>query len=350
MAAFNSVHGDSAPQVRLRVGFLLAHRFTLTAFSVFIDTLRLAADDGDLSRQILCRWSVMGTGGHPVRASCGIFVTPASGLLDPRGFDYIAVIGGLLHQGPQIDHEAEAYLRQAAGLGIPLVGVCTGSFILARAGLLDGRKCCVSWYHHQDMLREFDRVEPVSDRLFLMDGDRITSCGGAGTADLAAALVDRHVGGSAARKSLDVLLFDSPRAETSAQPLPAFLPTHASGAVRRAVGVMEQNLAEPLGIARLAERAGLSERQLDRLFRTELGRGPAATYRDMRLSYGRWLVHQSNRTIAEIAAMAGFADGAHFSKEFRKRFGEAPSQLRLRESSSDRGGLLSDYPADRRLY
>lgn len=333
-------------ELRLRVGFILANNFTLSALSLFIDTLRLAADEGDLSRRIQCDWTVMSSGTRLLRSSCGLEVRPDSGLRDPSQFDYVAVIGGVLHQGQQVDAEIEAYLRRAAAARIPLIGVCTGTFVLARAGLLTGRKCCVSWYHHQDMLREFDDVEPVSDRLFLIEGDRITSSGGAGVADLAATLVDRHVGSSAARKSLSVLLFESPRREDTPQPLPSFMPGSASPTVRRVVSLMEQNLQEALSVRELATRVGVSVRQLSRLFVTEVGEPPAAMYRRFRLAYGRWLLEQTSRSIAEIAAMAGFADGPHFGKEFRRAFGSNPSEFRRA------GGRWSssDLPPDRRPF
>lgn len=342
---------DRTPgEARLSVGIVLASHFTLTAFSAFVDTLRLAADEGDLSRPILCRWTVMSAGMRPARASCGLEVAAQSGLLDPRGFDYVAVVGGLLHKGPQVDEETEAWLKQAAVAGVPLIGLCTGTFVLARAGLLKGRRCCVSWYHHRDMLEAFEDVEPLSDRLYLLDGDRITCCGGAGAADLAAALVERHVGRSQARKSLNVLLFDSPRGETAGQPLPAFLPAGVGERVRRAVALMEQNLTDALPIARIADRLGVSERHLDRLFRDEVGQGPAAVYRRMRLDYARWLLLGSTRSMAEIATLAGFSDGAHFSREFRRQFGETPSAARAREGEGDDPGRGGDLPPDRRVY
>lgn len=315
-------------RARLRVGFVLANHFTLTAFSVFVDTLRLAADEGDLSRPILCDWTVMSAGRKPVRASCGVDVAPNSDLVDPKRFDYVAVVGGLLHRGAQVDARTEAWLREAAAKGVKLIGVCTGSFILARAGLMKGRRACVSWYHHRDMLAQFADVTPVSDRLFLIDGDRITCPGGAGAADLAAALVDLHVGGSAAQKSLNVLLIDRPREAEASQPQPAFVPREAGERVRRAVALMEERLSNPLTLDEIAARIGLSARQLDRLFRAELGHPPATIYRRMRLSYGRWLLAQPGRRLAEIAAMAGFSDGAHFARAFRKHFGQSPSALR----------------------
>ena len=313
--------GAAPPQVRLRVGFILANHFTLTAFSAFVDTLRLAADEGDGSRPILCKWTVMSASGQPLKASCGIEVTPQSRLIPPANFDYIAVIGGLLHKGSQIDAATETYLKEAAIAGVPLIGVCTGSFVLARAGLMHGRRCCVSWYHHHDLVEEFDDVEPVSDRIFLIDGDRITCSGGAGAADLAATLVDRHVAGSAARKSLNVLLFETARPAGSTQPVPPSVPQGTGEHVRRACLLMEQSLDNPLPIELIAKKISMSVRQLERLFESELGESPAAVYRAMRVDHGRWMLQNSQRSVSEVAALTGFADGAHFSRAFRKRFG-----------------------------
>ena len=329
---------------RLRVGFILANNFTLTAFATFIDTLRLAADEGDRSRPILCQWTVMSATGKPVRSSAGIDVLPQADLLPPRQFDYIAVIGGLLHKGTQVDAATDAYLRQAAAAGVPLIGVCTGSFVLARAGLMAGRRCCVSWYHHRDLLDEFDSIEPISDRIFFDDRDRITCSGGAGAADLAAMLVDRHIGQASARKSLNVLLFDAPRPASSAQPAPSHVLQGASERVRRASLMMEQRLADPLPIEVIARRLDMSVRQLDRLFQAELGLGPAAIYRAMRVENGRWMLQGTERPIADVASLTCFADGAHFSRAFRKQFGVSPSQWR---KATGTAGLAT---SERRIY
>ena len=329
---------------RLRVGFVLARHFTLAAFANFIDTLRLAADEGDRSRPILCRWTVMSATGRPVASSSGVEIAPDSGFVDARQFHYLVVVGGLLHRGAQIDDATAAYLRQAAGVGTPLIGVCTGSFILKRLGLLEGRKTCVSWYHRQDFIEEFGAT-PIADRLYVMDGDRITCSGGAGVVDLAAALVEKHVGAQAAKKSLNVLLLDGQRAADAVQPTPHVAPGAADARVRRAVLAMEQAMAEPVTISALAARIGVSERQLDRLFQDELGASPAEIYRLMRLDYGHWLIANSRRSIGEIAALAGFADGAHFARAFRKRFGINPAALRR-----ERADANAETPADRRLF
>lgn len=329
---------------RLRVGFVLARHFTLTAFANFIDTLRLAADEGDRSRPIHCKWVVMSATGHAIASSSGVQIVPEAGLTDPRQFHYIVVVGGLLHRGEQIDEAIAKYIRQAAAAGTPLIGVCTGSFILKRLGLLEERKTCVSWYHRSDFIEEFG-VAPIADQLYVIDGDRITCSGGAGVVDLAAELVEKHVGARAARKSLNVMLLDEQRAAHSAQPTPHVAPTAADARVRRAALAMEQAMANPIAIADLAARIGVSERQLDRLFRIELGASPAETYRTMRLDYGHWLISNTKRSIGEIAAMTGFADGAHFARVYRKRFGVNPRGIRQRGDITH-----AEAPADRRLF
>jgi transcriptional regulator GlxA family with amidase domain len=126
----HSTRSWPAMRPRLSVGFLLAHNFTLTALSSFLDMLRLAADEGDGSHQVHCRWTVMGKGREPVRSSCGLDIVPWDDLLDVREFDYLVVVGGLLDEELQLDPLRTAYLQEAANKGVKLVGVCTGSFAL----------------------------------------------------------------------------------------------------------------------------------------------------------------------------------------------------------------------------
>src|ERR1700745_1790211 len=113
----------------LRVGVILAHNFTLSAFAVFIDHLRLAADEGDRSRPLHVQWSIMASRPEAVPASCGVTLQPTSALLSPDLLDYVVVIGGILHAGPQIDETTARYLREAGATSVPLIGICAGGFI-----------------------------------------------------------------------------------------------------------------------------------------------------------------------------------------------------------------------------
>ncbi|HVO88431.1 MAG TPA: DJ-1/PfpI family protein, partial [Casimicrobiaceae bacterium] len=125
-------------QTQLSVGFVLQPEFTLIAFAGFVDALRLAADERDGSRPIRCAWSVLAPTSAPIRASCGVEIHPTSHLVDPGRFDYLVVVGGLLRGGHHIDAQLVRYLQQADAAGVPLVGICTGSFVLARSNLLRG--------------------------------------------------------------------------------------------------------------------------------------------------------------------------------------------------------------------
>ncbi|KQT87546.1 GlxA family transcriptional regulator [Aurantimonas sp. Leaf443] len=311
----------------LRVGFLPAHNFTLSALSLFVDALRLAADEGDRSRPIHCSWSVMSARPEPVRSSCGLQIFRNSPLVDPAAFDYVVVVGGVLHAGEQVDQAVLDYLRLAAARGITLVGVCTGSFILARAGLMQGRRCCVSWYHCADFETEFPDLVPDADRLFIEDRDRITCAGGSGVADLAAHLIGRHVGRAAAQKSLHVLQMRDARAGTDAQPHRG-LEAAEDERVRRAILLMEQHIADPLGIDAIAGKLQISSRQLERLFHEATGQSPASAYRSLRLHFARDLLETTRKSVTQVALEAGFSDGSHFARQFRSFFGGPPRSVR----------------------
>lgn len=311
----------------LRVGFILAKNFTLMAFSNFIDVLRLAADDGDNSRPIRCQWHIMSRNGEAIRSSSGVLVSPTSKLIDSRDLDYIVVVGGLLHEGPQIDDEVGRYLISAAEASTSLVGVCTGSFILWRLGLLRQKKCCISWYHYRDFLEEFGDTLPIADQLYVVDGRRITCSGGIGAAYLAAYIVELRLGRSNAQKALHIMQIDRMRPGSTAQSAP---PTEFAGKderISRALLIMEQHLSSPLSITKLAAKVQLSIRQVERLFKEETGQSPQNAYLRLRLKHARWMM-KTEMTLATIAAETGFADGSHLSKAFKTAFGINPSDDR----------------------
>lgn len=338
-------------QPKLKVGFLLLHNFTLTAFSTFVDVLRLAGDEGDRSRRIACDWQVMSASRRPVRSSCGIEVQPTSGLIDPADFDYVVVVGGLLHDVPPLPPETAAYLHKAAAAGVPLVGVCTASFVLCRLGLMEHRKCCVSWYHYRDFMEEFPSLILVADLLFVIDGDRITCSGGAGVTDLAARLVALHLGEARAQKAMHMLLVARPRDEASPQPVPQPDP-HASAdrRLQRALLMMEQNLADPLAIPQIASRLGLGTRQFERLFQEQLGTSPHQAYLDLRLKHAQWMLRNTSATVTQIALDVGFVDASHFGRALKARLGMTPAAFRKACRAKRAGTVQPRENADRRVY
>jgi transcriptional regulator GlxA family with amidase domain len=317
---------DAAP--RLKVGVIMLRNFTLLPFAGFIDVLRLATNDGDLSRQRACRWTVMSGDGGPVRASCGTEVQVDSDFRDPRAFDYLVVVGGLLHEAPQADEATDRYLLGAAEAGVPLIGLCTAVFTLIRLGLMSGRQCCVSWYHYWDLKKTFPDVTPIADHLFVVDGPRITCAGGTGAIDLAAWLVAHHVGRANADKALHILLAEGARPADAPQPHVVIDKQARDPRLEDAINFIEQNLAQPPRIEAVAERVGLSRRQLERLFRDEFGMSPWKYALGRRLRQAHLLLTQTGHSITEIAHECGFADASHFSRHVRTTFGAPPQTVR----------------------
>ena len=327
-AAGGGLSERGEPRPRLRVGFLLAPRFTLSAFANFVDVLRLAADEGDRSRPILCDWRVLSPSGAAVRSSCGVVVAPDERPSDPRRFDYVAVVGGLLDEVERLDPASVAFLERAADAGVPLVGLCTGAFALHEAGLMEGRRACVSWFHHEDFLHRFEGLQPVSDRIFVVDRGRLTCSGGVGSAHLAAWLVERHVGRAAARKSLAIMIVDEAHEPDDPQPGPPFETATRDPLVRRALLAMHQSLDAPPTVAELARRLGVDRRRLERRFREALGQSPARAGRALRLAHARHLLASGVRSVAEIAAETGFCDASHLTRAFRGAEGTTPEAWR----------------------
>ncbi len=316
----------SAP--RLRIGLVLAPRFTLSAFANFVDVLRLAADDGDGSRPIRCSWSVLSADLAPIQSSCGLRIQPDERAGDPSRFDYIVVVGGLIDAGAHLAPEITGFLRRAAEARVAMIGICTGVFALARAGLMDGYRCCVSWFHHEDFLSEFEKMRPVSDQIFVVDRDRLSCSGGVSAAHLAAFLVDRHIGRAAARKSLSIMMIDEAHAGDRPQPgLPLELSSH-DPLVRRALLAMQQNLQAPLSIARIAKDLGVGRRKLERHFSADLGIPPADASIRIRLAQARMLLRQTGHTITRIAEETGFCDASHLIRVFRESEGMTPDLWR----------------------
>jgi transcriptional regulator GlxA family with amidase domain len=327
---------DNRPAPGLRVGFVLTPRFTLTAFAGFVDALRLAADEGDRSRQINCEWTILGTPGTAIQSSCGAPVMPLERMENPQRFDYIVVVGGLLHGGQKVPAETYAFLRAAAQAGVALAGLCTGSFVLARAGLLDGYVACVSWYHRDDFIREFPGLRLISNRMFIADRDRLTCAGGTSVVHLAAHLIEKHCGRAYATKSLRIMIEDQPLPANTPQPEAVVTQQARDGLVRRAMLLIEQNLSQPDSLASISGALGISARQLQRRFTGDVGMTPREYRLRLRLERAKWLVQNTNLSLTDVGIECGFGDCSHFSRVFTSRFRTQPS--RFRQSARSRAG------------
>ena len=312
----------------LSVGILLWPRFPMLSLAGLCDALRHAADRSDQSRQMRCHWTICGAPGESVEASCGIPVPVQAAFPDVTQFDYLVVIGGLLPHLDKIAPRYWAYLQQAAGAGIPLVGICTGSFVLAHAGLMNDRVACVHSFHLEDYRRMFPALRVVTHADYLIDGDRITCAGGISVLELATRLISLHCGPDRASKVIHQMTVHRQGGSSFVERRTALGYLSVDDAtVRHAVLLMEENLEAPLNIAVIAKMIGTSVRNLERAFMAEMKTSPNEFYRRMRLRYARWMLVNTARRLTEVAYECGFADSAHFIRAFREAYGVTPGKL-----------------------
>jgi transcriptional regulator GlxA family with amidase domain len=315
----------------LMVGIVLFAEFTLTPLAGFVDALRLAADHEDDSRQVHCGWAFLGADRAPIRASCGLQVIPEEPYGDPARFDYVVVVGGktaAMHSYPEA---ALAFLRTAHEAGVPLVGLCTGGMVLAEAGLLEGRRCCVHFAAQAAFSARYPDIMPVTDANFVVDGAIITCPGSIAAIDVAAYLIKRHCSRARAKKATNYLFMnpDQPR---------LYLPDRAyedrlAGADRvtlDAVRIMELNVSAPVSVAELARQVNATPSRLTRAFRSDLGQSPARFWRALRLDHARSMVVDTSKSITAVAYETGFSDSAHFCRLFRSAYGTSPHAYRAR--------------------
>ena len=313
----------------LSIGFVLVPDFTLIAFTGFVEVLRHAADEGDQSEQKHCTWTIMGETPDPIKSSSGVEVIPWNTFTSPSNFDYIVIVGGRLPEQGVFDAGILNYLKWAQGEDVPIIGLCTGSFYMAEAGLMHGKKSCVHWYHFHEFIDLFPDLIPVTDEIFIEDQNMITCPGGSSVTDLALHVIERHLGKERSVKCLNHLLLDWDRLKHHYKlPFNRELSTISDPRVRKAVFFMEQNMAEPLTVARIADHVHVSSRQIERLFKIHLEMPPLAYFRHIRLVFGKWLLSSSSKSVTEIAYDCGFSDASHFSRWFKQEFSITPIALR----------------------
>lgn len=340
-------------RANLSVAFVLLPEFTLSTFSGFVDALRIAADEVDRSRQLHCRWMVLGPDRKAVRSSCGVEIAPWAAFSDPAEYDYTVVVGGLVRGHRRIDKRILNYLRLVDERGGALIGVCTGSFALAHAGLMKGYRCCVHWHHLKEFINEFPDHRVEGQSVFVIDGKRITCPGGQSAVDVAVHLVERHCGRRLALKVTSGMVLEAARGPKHPQPRPETKWFHEIGnsLVQRAILLMDQQSpAQPVRLESIATRLGVSMRTLVRAFQQTFELSPALFLRALRLAQSRWEVLHTDKSIGWIASDFGFADPSHFTRLFRRYYGVTPQAARTSESGANEVRATGDFkPSLRRI-
>ncbi|WP_196779286.1 GlxA family transcriptional regulator [Salinisphaera orenii] len=314
-----------------RIGFLLVPQFSHYAFTSAVEPLRMA---NQLAKQTLYEWPVISVDGAPVTASNGLSITPDHALRQTTEYEIVFVCGGTDIQYA-FDESIAGWLRRLARDKVALGGLCTGTYILARANLLDGYKATIHWQQissiHEELL--FPQTQFVSE-LFVTDRDRYTCSGGVAPLDLMLNIIRKQQGASLAEAISEEFIHERIRLDTDSQrnPLRAHL---GSGhpKMEDAVRLMEANIEEPLTLDELAYYVGVSRRQLERLFKKYINNAPTRYYLALRLNRARQLLLQTNHSIIEVATACGFASPSHFSKCYHDFFGRPPNDERSQRSA-----------------
>ncbi len=324
-------------------GFLLVPGYSMIAFSSAVEPLRMA---NLLSGRELFRWRVATLDGAAVAASNGLVLTPHGDAESTLPADVLFLCGGVdVEQA--VDPQLSRFLQRAARSGTALGALCTGTHLLARAGLLNGYRCTIHWENMATLREEFPSAI-VSAELFEIDRGRYTCSGGTAPLDMMLTLIRHRHGADLAAAISDEFICERIRGRNDRQriPLRHYLGTSQPKLVE-AVSLMESNIEEPIGLDELASHVGLSRRQLERLFQKHLRCVPTRYYLELRLRRARQLLLQTSKSIVEIAFSCGFVSAPHFSKCYRDFFGVPPrDERRLRSagqgsSTSAAGELLT---------
>ena len=305
-------------------GFLTLPNYSLIACANAIEALRMA---NRVSARTAYKWQVLTADGVPARASNGMSLQPTAPLNGARAFDIVFVCGGLDIRR-STGRLVLAALRRLAREHVPLGALCTGSFALAEAGLLSGYRCAIHWENLSAIREEFPDIQFLDD-LYTIDRDRITCTGGIAPLDLMLALIRARLGGPIADRVATQFIVERGRRASEHQPLSPALPSgSAHERLETAVRLIQGKLDERLRISTIASEAGLSTRQLERLFKRHFGQTPAALWKRWRLERARTLLTQTAMPITDVSIACGFSTAAHFSTAYRHQFGCTPSTER----------------------
>jgi transcriptional regulator GlxA family with amidase domain len=313
---------QASPQT---VGFLLVPGFAVMSYAAAVEPLRAA---NLISGKELYRWWNAAPGGKPVMASNGLAIIPDCGTNTEREADMVFVCAG---GNPALfgDKSVFAWLRRLARRGVAIGGISGGPYLLAKAGLLDERRATLHWEHLPAFREAFPDVAVVPS-LFEIDGNRITCSGGISALDMMVALIERDHGRQLAAAVGDWFLHTHIREGFGPQRMDLrYRLGVADEKLLAVLRAMEISIETPQPRTALARQAGISLRQLERLFHRYIGHGVHFHYRWLRLERARQLLRETTLPVLDVALATGFASASQFARAYARAFGEPPSRTRL---------------------
>jgi transcriptional regulator GlxA family with amidase domain len=308
----------------VRIGFFLAPDYPLMTFSAALDSLR---QGNRLIKRKAFEWVLISMDGKDARSSSGLAFPVDYAMAQAPKCDILFVCAGVNYT-ESYDPALFSWLRRIYSEGCVLGAVSTAVFYLARAGLLEGRRCAIHWESLPAFRSEFPNCLATDD-IFAVDGRIITSSGGTVTLDMMLYLIAAIEGRDLASKISDQFNHPRMRRQDDAQRM---VPEDRFGIRNAKLGFvirrMESSLSDPIEISQLAESINVSPRQLERLFQTNLSKSPSRFYIDLRMARAKELLLHTDLTVGEIAGVCGYESPSHFSRFYRQHFRESPAATR----------------------
>ena len=303
-----------------RIGFICSPGFQLMAFAASSVFEYANVANGKPVYDI----RVVSEQGGCVKSSIGVAV--ASEAFSNLAFDTLIVAGG---KGARTPSPAlVAFVRKAAKKSRRIASICTGAFVLAEAGVLDGRRATTHWQSARDLQTLYPRVKMDEDRIFIVDGPVWTSAGMSAGVDLALGMIEKDLSVDLARVVAKQLVVSHRRAGGQAQYSALLELDPKTDRIQSALVYARDNLRTALSVERLAEAAHLSPRQFSRAFRAETGQSPAKAVEHLRVEAARLMIEQGRHPVDVVAAETGFADRDRMRRAFLRAFGQPPQVLR----------------------
>jgi transcriptional regulator GlxA family with amidase domain len=305
----------STPQPA-RYDILLFDQFSNHCLANTVEPLRAA---NTLAQQALYAWRFCTVHGQMVTSSSGLQISPHLALAEAEGHMLIVMPS---YKVRAIDNSASVRaLRQAAARYDVLTGMDTGSWLMARAGLLNGHRATIHWDEFQSFAEAFADVEAVQER-YVVDRNRITCSGAMAAFDLMLDLIRDAHSPLLAMQVAQLFMRDD------VIPHLRQMSPRAGRVVARLTALMQSNLDQPLTIPVLAKKVGCTQKLLERATQEAMQTTPQALYQRLRLNHALGLVRETDQSIAEIAARCGYDNAGAMTRAFRKVFGQSPSNVR----------------------
>lgn len=268
---------------------------------------------------------MLAPGGGEIESSSGMRLA-ARPLSEAGPLDTAVISGGEIIRSMAAAQEIVAWLREAKVRRT--ASVCTGAYLLAEAGLLDGRSATTHWWSTDDFGRRYPKVKLDAERIFIRDGSVWTSAGISAGIDLALALIEDDLGPAIARRTAQQLVVHQRRPGGQSQFSALIELGGRTGRFVELIEWMRARLAQPLTVERLADQAAMSARNFARAFAAETGVTPAKAVERLRLEAARMAVETSHAPLDQIAEESGFGDAGHMRRAFLRGFGQPPQAIR----------------------